>query len=331
MPGSVIQGNFPRGVNVPREAIQPRSAGPAWVQQRIAAPGGAAHVTPPKAAVRPPLPNATAVAVPPHFAVATGGQPLAPAVRQKMEAAFGQRFDDVRVHVSAQVQSIGALAYTHGSHIHFAPGNYDPASHRGQQILARELAHVVQQRSGRVRNPFGGGVAVVRDALLEAEADRLVQRVAAMPQNTVPRFVQRRVTAGRIVQRSSSTVEEKYYVNDKGAGIEAMHYEALHDLIRMYDVSIVQDFSRGSSSGKDELGAIAIGLTSLLDYVGNHKELKMNLKFVVHPATGNDSRSKKYGGRTFMQILDMCRAGEECHNDMAEALRECLGTLKPDM
>jgi hypothetical protein len=40
-------------------------------------------------------------------------------------------------------------------------------------LLAHELVHVVQQRAGRVSNPFGGGVAVVQDQALEAEADRL--------------------------------------------------------------------------------------------------------------------------------------------------------------
>ena len=32
---------------------------------------------------------------------------------------------------------------------------------------------MLQQKSGRVRNPFGGGVAVVQDHALEAEADRM--------------------------------------------------------------------------------------------------------------------------------------------------------------
>jgi hypothetical protein len=49
----------------------------------------------------------------------------------------------------------------------------------GQQLLGHELAHVVQQRAGRVRNPLGIGLAVVHDKALEAEADRLGQRVAA--------------------------------------------------------------------------------------------------------------------------------------------------------
>jgi len=47
------------------------------------------------------------------------------------------------------------------------------ATPEGRQILGHELAHVVQQRSGRVHNPFGTGVAIVQDTMMEAEADRL--------------------------------------------------------------------------------------------------------------------------------------------------------------
>ena len=48
--------------------------------------------------------------------------------------------------------------------------------------LGHELAHVVQQRQGRVRAPNGTGIAVVQDHALEAEADRLGQRAAATVQ-----------------------------------------------------------------------------------------------------------------------------------------------------
>ena len=38
----------------------------------------------------------------------------------------------------------------------------------------------MQQRAGRVRNPFGSGVAVVQDPGLEAEAERMGVRVAML-------------------------------------------------------------------------------------------------------------------------------------------------------
>ena len=120
-----------------------------------------------------------AVALPASFNLPSGpGQSLPDTVRGKMESFFGTDFSNVRIHVGPEAPAIGALAFTVGDTIVFAPGQYDPGSPRGQQILGHELAHVVQQRAGRVRNPFGSGLAVVQDRALEAEADRLGMRAA---------------------------------------------------------------------------------------------------------------------------------------------------------
>ena len=108
----------------------------------------------------------------------SGGLPIPDNVRAKMETAFGADFSDVRVHIGQEAASLGAIAYTWGSNIHFAPGQYNPNTIQGQKLLGHELWHVVQQRSGRVSNPFGGGVAVVQDHALEAEADRMGVKAA---------------------------------------------------------------------------------------------------------------------------------------------------------
>ena len=108
----------------------------------------------------------------------SGGQPLPSEVRAKMETAFGADFSDVRVHVGHEASRIGAIAYTWGSNIHFAPGHYNPHTLQGQKVLGHELWHVVQQKAGRVKNPFGSGVAVVQDHSLEAEADRMGLKAA---------------------------------------------------------------------------------------------------------------------------------------------------------
>jgi hypothetical protein len=110
-----------------------------------------------------------------------GGRTLPDAVRGKMEAALGADFSGVRVHVGPQAERIGAIAFTLGSDIYFAPGRFQPETPHGQQLLGHELAHVVQQRQGRVRNPIGSGVAVVQDLALEAEADRLGRQAAGHP------------------------------------------------------------------------------------------------------------------------------------------------------
>jgi hypothetical protein len=96
-----------------------------------------------------------------------------------MEGLLGADLSGVRVHVGPEAASIGALAFTVGSDLYFAPGQYNPGSPQGQRLLGHELTHVVQQRAGRVRNPFGSGLAVVQDAALEAEADRMGMRAVS--------------------------------------------------------------------------------------------------------------------------------------------------------
>jgi Domain of unknown function (DUF4157) len=107
------------------------------------------------------------------------GRPLPEPIQKKMEAFFNASFADVRVHVGHEASSIGALAFTHGTDLYFAPGQYNPESTPGQQLLGHELTHVVQQRAGRVRNPLGSGIAVVQDPALEAEAERMGLRAAS--------------------------------------------------------------------------------------------------------------------------------------------------------
>jgi hypothetical protein len=81
--------------------------------------------------------------------VSTGGVPLTAAQRAYFEPRFRRDFSNVRLHFDAAsaetAQSIDARAYTLGSHIAFAPGQYAPGSHEGDRLLAHELTHVSQQ------------------------------------------------------------------------------------------------------------------------------------------------------------------------------------------
>ena len=136
---------------------------------------------PPPSAVQPHAGDA--FPLPANFTLKPrgSGQPLPEPIQKKMESFFNTSFADVRVHVGHEAPSIGALAFTHGTDLYFAPGQYNPQSTQGQQLLGHELTHVVQQRAGRVRNPLGAGVAVVQDPALEAEAERMGMRAASAP------------------------------------------------------------------------------------------------------------------------------------------------------
>jgi hypothetical protein len=107
------------------------------------------------------------------------GRAMPPDVQRKMEQSFGADFSAVRIHEGGQAAAIGALAYTQGTDIHFAPGRYDPSSTAGQELLGHELTHVVQQARGRVAaTTQKKGVAINDDSSLEREADQMGARAA---------------------------------------------------------------------------------------------------------------------------------------------------------
>jgi hypothetical protein len=107
------------------------------------------------------------------------GEPLPEDVRRRMERAFGADFSDVRIHVGAEAAAVGARAFTQGADIHFAPGEYDPSSLTGLELLGHELAHVIQQAQGRVvETGERGGLPAADDSWLEHEADEMGARAA---------------------------------------------------------------------------------------------------------------------------------------------------------
>jgi uncharacterized membrane protein len=104
---------------------------------------------------------------------ANGGLPQQ--VKAQMEGAFGANFDDVKIVAnSSKASAAGALAFAQGNTVHFASGQYNPESKGGQELLGHELAHVVQQRQGRVQaNAEVNGMAVNNQEHLEKEADQM--------------------------------------------------------------------------------------------------------------------------------------------------------------
>ncbi|WP_199351089.1 DUF3626 domain-containing protein [Haliangium ochraceum] len=152
----------------------------------------------------------------------SSGRAMPRAVQAKMEHAFDTDFSAVRIHEGSQATSLGAHAFAQGSDIHFAPGQYDPGSQRGQELLGHELAHVVQQSEGRVNaTRQAHGAAINDEPALEAEADVMGARAArgervragAGPGSasaTRP-SVQRRASGGAPVQRKGprETAQER--------------------------------------------------------------------------------------------------------------------------
>jgi hypothetical protein len=71
-------------------------------------------------------------------------------VQAKMENSFGQNFSNVNIHKdSSSAKDINAKAYAQGTDIHFAPGEYNPHSKEGQELIGHELTHVCSRDRGK--------------------------------------------------------------------------------------------------------------------------------------------------------------------------------------
>lgn len=103
-------------------------------------------------------------------------EPLDAATRAQLEPRFGHDFSDVRVHrdpqAAASARALRAKAFTVGNDIVFAAGRFSPTTNPGRQLLAHELAHVVQQSRG------GAAPALDTEASHEHSAGRAAEAIA---------------------------------------------------------------------------------------------------------------------------------------------------------
>ncbi|MEH2198734.1 eCIS core domain-containing protein [Nostoc sp.] len=113
-----------------------------------------------------------------------GGQTMGDNIREPMEQAFGADFSGVKVHTddrSDQLnRSIQARAFTTGQDVFFRQGEYNPGSRGGQELLAHELTHVVQQNGGAVQRsplpPQQQQQDSANDTFLQKQSQEVVQR-----------------------------------------------------------------------------------------------------------------------------------------------------------
>jgi hypothetical protein len=137
-----------------------------------------------------------------------GGQSLDDGTRSTMENSFGTSFKDVRVHTDAESdalnRSISAKAFTTGSDIFFRRDT-SPGDH---SLLAHELTHVVQQRSGS--GGGGGGMRVgpagdSHEVAADSMSTAVTSGVAAQAQREADEAAAQRAVA----QRQAAEEEEQ--------------------------------------------------------------------------------------------------------------------------
>jgi hypothetical protein len=104
------------------------------------------------------------------------GHTLDPAARERLSAHVGDELSDVHLHTDTTAdslaRSVSARAFTTGTDVYFASGEYRPGTTDGDSLLAHELTHVTQQRGAPTSGPLT--VSEPGDAM-ESEADSVAR------------------------------------------------------------------------------------------------------------------------------------------------------------
>jgi hypothetical protein len=208
------------------------------------------------------------------------GSPLEATTRKFMEAGFGQDFSHVRVHTDGaaarSARALDAAAYTTGGHIAFGRGNYSPGTSEGRNLLAHELAHVVQQggRASRVTHDFyssAGSGAHESQADLAAE---IVSRGGAAPalQSTSGSALQRRVEmrdVGRGEQSGFARLPELIVRLNEASGGLTFSMDGSNLIYETRDEAALTNFDRQMMGFIDQDPVIPLRLTNRNGLLGD--------------------------------------------------------------
>ncbi len=142
-----------------------------------------------------------------------GGRSLDTEVQRRVGGALGADLSDVRVHDDSEANllnhAVSADAFTTGSDIFFRQGKYQPGTSGGDQLLAHELTHVVQQRGGE--GGVGGSdmrVSSPQDAA-EQEASAFSKELASAPSSSISTSLAREEAPEEELQMSSALAREE--------------------------------------------------------------------------------------------------------------------------
>ncbi|MCC6966854.1 MAG: DUF4157 domain-containing protein [Nitrospira sp.] len=109
------------------------------------------------------------------------GYPIEAAVRGFYERRFGVDFSQVKIfadsHAARAAASVNARAFSRGEQIVFGRGAYAPATSAGRELMAHELAHVVQQRIAQTPSNRLYRRPQENPEVMQAEVQRLAQEL----------------------------------------------------------------------------------------------------------------------------------------------------------
>jgi hypothetical protein len=242
-----------------------------------------------------------------------------------MESKFRHSFSRVRVHADRPAETsaaaLQARAYTLGPHIAFARGAYDPTSKAGTQLVAHELAHVVQQSRSHGSSS-------------ESEAEREAAQIAdaaAAGRHIAPV----RATQVRIARQTSTALAER-----------ELEVEAVEVAGRSYVLYETEVRTAGSSSWLANNPGNMDYTSDLVEWGAYEgKKLKWGKhRFAIFPNEETGLRAvqrflrKHQGRRDITLMMNLFAPAGDLSNDpqlyakrVASALGVLVGTLVSDL
>ena len=152
-------------------------------------------------------------------------------VNARMEASFNANFTNVNIHKNdSKATQMGAMAYTQGNNVHFAPGQYNPHTSKGQELIGHEFTHVVQQSSGRVApTRQAKGMPINDSPALENEADVMGKKAAeGKSVGVIGSGLQNQVQRKFAATHDANTLAKTVHDAIEGAGTDE---DAIHDVL----------------------------------------------------------------------------------------------------
>lgn len=176
--------------------------------------------------------------------VPDGGHSLDAATRAFMEPRFAVDFGAVRIHAgeaaAAQAAKYSAHAYTVGEDVVFGAGQYQPNSGSGRRLLAHELAHVVQQRSG---GPGMAGAVMRKSSFKSCTGTQPNQIDTAVGTAKTALSQAARVVAGAYGRPAALTAANRQLLMDH---FHTASKDDMRDILGTY-ISIERAFEKGLS------------------------------------------------------------------------------------
>lgn len=197
------------------------------------------------------------------------GQPLDTGLQQSMGQAMGTNFSQVRVHTGAQAdalnQSIHAKAFTTGQDVFFRQGEYQPGSRKGQELIAHELTHVVQQNHQVAQ----------KDTRVDSQPEVNMELLGSSTLRLAP-VIQRQIEAKDLLEKidldmyylnkykklpEDDTIPEELSKRAKELAIIATKFETTAEKNHWKRLWLITNFQYALIDGKDDKAIIQIAAT----------------------------------------------------------------------